>query len=162
MGEEKGKKGERKEDRKKKKKRKLHLEISNSWVALYQHDHWNKLNIMWQSPADSCVGSSLPSMAFYPASAAVLSWLKPKETQKPFMYRQMKQTVILSGWHAHFVFAAKQKVSVRGHCIMSRSSVVNTFSMFPSQCRTKKIVPIQVNTSQHHHLRRKIIFVISL
>ena len=44
---------------------------------------------------------------------------------------------------------------------MSCSSVVNIFLMFPSQCRTKRSVPFQVNALQRHHLRRKIIFVIS-
>lgn len=83
-----------------------------------------------------------------------------KKDSKAFMQRRIKRTVILPGWHAYFVSAAKQKVSVQGHCIMSFPSVVNTLLMFPSHCRTKSGIPIRVNTLQHHHLMRKIIFVI--
>lgn len=75
------------------------------------------------------------------------------------VFHTQTQAVTLHGWHAHF--NAKQKVSVWGHHIMSHGSVLNTSSMFPSQCRTKRSAPIQANTFQHHHLRRKEIFVIS-
>jgi len=126
-----------------------------------QHDLWNKLSVVCLSLANFCLEPSLSSMEFYSTSAVVPSWLQPKDTQKPFMHRQMKQAVIISGCCAHSVFATKQNISIQGHCIMSHSSVVNTFSMFPSQYRSKRSVPVQVNTLKHHHFRRKIIFVIS-
>lgn len=44
----------------------------------------------------------------------LLQQLKPRQAQKPFMKRQMKQTVILAGWQAHFVSAAHTKDFFKG------------------------------------------------